>query len=129
MTLLWGFPGVSGVTVRLMRVLRLEDDQTSTRASSRWAGVRRRGHFDWEYMSEGKGLRPASARLQRYAPALESLPLLVVCRMFAASAIVLQMDYKTLPLRWGRVWVGMMLAQWPRFSVYEPLRPFTRKRE
>ena len=38
-----------------------------------------RGCFGWEYKSRGKDLKAAIAQLQRYAPALENPPLLVVC--------------------------------------------------
>jgi hypothetical protein len=41
--------------------------------------VCKRGCFGWECKSKGKDLKAAYAQLQRYAPALENPPLLVVC--------------------------------------------------
>jgi len=41
--------------------------------------VWKHGCFGWEYKSRGRDLRAAYAQLQRYAPALENPPLLIVC--------------------------------------------------
>ena len=56
-----------------------EKGATKTTGGEGWADVWKRGCFDWEYKSRGKDLRAAFAQLQRYAPALENPPLLVVC--------------------------------------------------
>jgi type II restriction/modification system DNA methylase subunit YeeA len=56
-----------------------EKGATKTTGSEGWADVWRRGCFGWEYKSKGKDLKAAFAQLQRYAPALENPPLLVVC--------------------------------------------------
>ncbi|MBV8336975.1 MAG: class I SAM-dependent DNA methyltransferase, partial [Alphaproteobacteria bacterium] len=56
-----------------------EKGATKTTGGEGWADVWKRGHFGWEYKSKGKDLRAAFAQLQRYAPALENPPLLVVC--------------------------------------------------
>ena len=57
----------------------IEKGATKTTGSEGWADVWRRGCFGWEYKSKGKDLRAAYAQLQRYAPALENPPLLIVC--------------------------------------------------
>lgn len=46
-----------------------------------WADVWRKGCFAWEYKGKQKNLEAAFAQLQRYAPALENPPLLVVSDM------------------------------------------------
>jgi hypothetical protein len=46
-----------------------------------WADVWRKKHFAWEYKGKRKDLDAAYAQLQRYAPALENPPLLVVSDM------------------------------------------------
>jgi hypothetical protein len=56
-----------------------EKGATKTTGGEGWADVWKRGCFGWEYKSRGKDLRAAFAQLQRYAPALENPPLLVVC--------------------------------------------------
>jgi type II restriction/modification system DNA methylase subunit YeeA len=56
-----------------------EKGATKTTGGEGWADVWKRGCFGWEYKSRGKDLRAAYAQLQRYAPALENPPLLVVC--------------------------------------------------
>jgi hypothetical protein len=56
-----------------------EKGATKTTSGEGWADVWKRGCFGWEYKSKGKDLRAAFAQLQRYAPALENPPLLVVC--------------------------------------------------
>jgi len=56
-----------------------EKGATKTTGGDGWADVWKRGHFAWEYKSKGKDLRAAYAQLQRYAPALENPPLLIVC--------------------------------------------------
>lgn len=56
-----------------------EKGATKTTGGEGWADVWRRGCFGWEYKSRGKDLRAAYAQLQRYAPALENPPLLIVC--------------------------------------------------
>ena len=56
-----------------------EKGATKTTGGEGWADVWRRGCFGWEYKSKGKDLKAAFAQLQRYAPALENPPLLVVC--------------------------------------------------
>ena len=43
-----------------------------------WADVWMRAHFGWEYKGKGRNLDAAFAQLQRYAPALENPPLLIV---------------------------------------------------
>jgi len=43
-----------------------------------WADVWKRGFFAWEYKSKGKNLATALMQLQRYSPALDNPPLLVV---------------------------------------------------
>jgi type II restriction/modification system DNA methylase subunit YeeA len=52
---------------------------TKTTGGEGWADVWKRERFGWEYKSKGKDLRAAFAQLQRYAPALENPPLLIVC--------------------------------------------------
>ena len=56
-----------------------EKGATKTTGGEGWADVWKRGCFGWEYKSRGKDLRAAYAHLQRYAPALENPPLLIVC--------------------------------------------------
>jgi type II restriction/modification system DNA methylase subunit YeeA len=56
-----------------------EKGATKTTGGEGWADVWKRGCFGWEYKSRGKDLKAAYAQLQRYAPALENPPLLVVC--------------------------------------------------
>jgi hypothetical protein len=56
-----------------------EKGATKTTGGEGWADVWKRGCFGWEYKSKGKDLRAAYAQLQRYAPALENPPLLIVC--------------------------------------------------
>jgi type II restriction/modification system DNA methylase subunit YeeA len=56
-----------------------EKGATKTTGGEGWADVWKRGCFGWEYKSKGKDLKAAFAQLQRYAPALENPPLLVVC--------------------------------------------------
>ena len=46
-----------------------------------WADVWKRGHFAWEYKSQGKDLDAAFQQLRQYALALENPPLLVVSDM------------------------------------------------
>ena len=60
-----------------------EKGATKTTGGEGWADVWKRGCFGWEYKSRGKDLKAAYAQLQRYAPALENPPLLVVCDMDA----------------------------------------------
>jgi type II restriction/modification system DNA methylase subunit YeeA len=55
-----------------------EKGATKTTGGEGWADVWRRGCFGWEYKSKGKDLKAAYAQLQRYAPALENPPLLIV---------------------------------------------------
>ena len=43
-----------------------------------WADVWKRGHFAWEYKSQGKDLDAAFQQLRQYALALENPPLLIV---------------------------------------------------
>jgi type II restriction/modification system DNA methylase subunit YeeA len=56
-----------------------EKGATKTTGGEGWADVWKRGCFGWEYKSKGKDLKAAFAQLQRYAPALENPPLLIVC--------------------------------------------------
>src|SRR5215831_12692474 len=56
-----------------------EKGATKTTGGEGWADVWKRGRFGWEYKSRGKDLRAAYAQLQRYAPALENPPLLIIC--------------------------------------------------
>jgi hypothetical protein len=56
-----------------------EKGATKTTGGEGWADVWKRERFGWEYKSKGKDLRAAFAQLQRYAPALENPPLLIVC--------------------------------------------------
>ena len=58
-----------------------EKGVTKTTGGSGWADVWKRGHFAWEYKGPHKDLTAAYAQLQRYAPALENPPLLVVSDM------------------------------------------------
>ncbi len=44
----------------------------------RWADVWKRGHFAWEYKSQGKDLDAAFQQLRQYASALDNPPLLIV---------------------------------------------------
>ena len=46
-----------------------------------WADVWKRGHFAWEYKSQGKDLDAAFQQLRQYALALENPPLLIVSDM------------------------------------------------
>jgi type II restriction/modification system DNA methylase subunit YeeA len=46
-----------------------------------WADVWKREFFGWEYKGKGRNLDAAFAQLQRYAPALENPPLLIVSDM------------------------------------------------
>ena len=46
-----------------------------------WADVWKRGHFAWEYKSQGKNLDAAFQQLRQYALALENPPLLIVSDM------------------------------------------------
>ena len=46
-----------------------------------WADVWRKGYFAWEYKGKRKSLVEAYKQLQRYAPALENPPLLIVSDM------------------------------------------------
>ena len=46
-----------------------------------WADVWKRGHFAWEYKSQGKDLDTAFQQLRQYALALENPPLLIVSDM------------------------------------------------
>ena len=46
-----------------------------------WADVWKRGHFAWEYKSQGKDLHAAFQQLRQYALALENPPLLIVSDM------------------------------------------------
>jgi hypothetical protein len=55
-----------------------EKGATKTTGGEGWADVWKRGCFGWEYKRKGKNLREAFAQLQRYAPALENPPLLIV---------------------------------------------------
>jgi hypothetical protein len=55
-----------------------ERGATKTTGGEGWADVWKRGCFGWEYKGKGKDLRAAYAQLQRYAPALENPPLLIV---------------------------------------------------
>ena len=43
-----------------------------------WADVWKRGHFAWEYKTQGKDLDAAFQQLRQYALALENTPLLIV---------------------------------------------------
>jgi len=56
-----------------------EKGATKTTGGEGWADVWKRGCFGWEYKSKGKDLKAAYAQLQRYAPALDNPPLLIVC--------------------------------------------------
>jgi hypothetical protein len=56
-----------------------EKGATKTTGGEGWADVWKRGYFGWEYKSKGRDLRAAYTQLQRYAPALENPPLLIVC--------------------------------------------------
>ncbi len=56
-----------------------EKGAMKTTGGEGWADVWKRERFGWEYKSKGKDLRAAFAQLQRYAPALENPPLLIVC--------------------------------------------------
>jgi type II restriction/modification system DNA methylase subunit YeeA len=56
-----------------------EKGATKTTGGEGWADVWKRECFGWEHKSKGKDLRAAFAQLQRYAPALENPPLLIVC--------------------------------------------------
>ncbi len=46
-----------------------------------WADVWKRGHFAWEYKSQGRDLDAAFQQLRQYALALENPPLLIVSDM------------------------------------------------
>jgi type II restriction/modification system DNA methylase subunit YeeA len=56
-----------------------EKGATKTTGGEGWADVWKRGCFGWEYKGKGKDLKAAYAQLQRYAPALDNPPLLIVC--------------------------------------------------
>ena len=58
-----------------------EKGATKTTGGEGWADVWMRQHFGWEYKGKGKDLNAAYAQLQRYAPALENPPLLIVSDM------------------------------------------------
>ena len=58
-----------------------EKGATKTTGGDGWADVWMRKHFGWEYKGKGKDLNAAFAQLQRYAPALENPPLLIVSDM------------------------------------------------
>jgi hypothetical protein len=58
-----------------------EKGATKTTGGEGWADVWMREHFGWEYKGKGKDLTAAFAQLQRYAPALENPPLLIVSDM------------------------------------------------
>jgi len=58
-----------------------EKGATKTTGGDGWADVWMRKHFGWEYKGKGKDLNAAYAQLQRYAPALENPPLLIVSDM------------------------------------------------
>lgn len=58
-----------------------EKGATKTTGGDGWADVWMKGHFGWEYKGKGKDLTAAYAQLQRYAPALENPPLLIVSDM------------------------------------------------
>lgn len=58
-----------------------EKGATKTTGGDGWADVWMRAHFGWEYKGKGKDLNAAYAQLQRYAPALENPPLLIVSDM------------------------------------------------
>lgn len=58
-----------------------EKGATKTTGGDGWADVWMRQHFGWEYKGKGKDLTAAYAQLQRYAPALENPPLLIVSDM------------------------------------------------
>lgn len=58
-----------------------EKGATKTTGGDGWADVWKRQHFGWEYKGKGKDLNAAYAQLQRYAPALENPPLLIVSDM------------------------------------------------
>lgn len=58
-----------------------ERGATKTTGGEGWADVWKRGHFAWEYKGKHKDLTAAFAQLQRYSPALENPPLLIVCDM------------------------------------------------
>lgn len=58
-----------------------EKGATKTTGGDGWADVWKRKHFGWEYKGKGKDLTAAFAQLQRYAPALENPPLLIVSDM------------------------------------------------
>jgi len=58
-----------------------EKGVTKTTGSKGWADVWKKNCFAWEYKGPHKDLTAAYAQLQRYAPALENPPLLVVSDM------------------------------------------------
>lgn len=58
-----------------------ERGTTKSGGGKGWADVWRKGHFAWEYKGKHKDLGIALAQLQRYAPALQNPPLLVVSDM------------------------------------------------
>jgi hypothetical protein len=58
-----------------------ERGASRTDGGTGWADVWRKGHFAWEYKGKHKDLNNAFAQLQRYAPALDNPPLLVVSDM------------------------------------------------
>jgi len=58
-----------------------EKGATKTTGGNGWADVWKRKHFGWEYKGKGRNLDAAYAQLQRYAPALENPPLLIVSDM------------------------------------------------
>lgn len=58
-----------------------EKGAAKTTGGEGWADVWMRQHFGWEYKGKGRDLNAAYAQLQRYAPALENPPLLIVSDM------------------------------------------------
>jgi type II restriction/modification system DNA methylase subunit YeeA len=58
-----------------------EKGATKVGGGDGWADVWKRGHFGWEYKGKRKNLEEAHKQLQRYAPALENPPLLIVSDM------------------------------------------------
>lgn len=58
-----------------------EKGATKVGGGDGWADVWKRGCFGWEYKGKRKNLEEAHKQLQRYAPALENPPLLIVSDM------------------------------------------------
>lgn len=58
-----------------------EKGATKTTGGEGWADVWKRQHFGWEYKGKRRDLNAAYVQLQRYAPALENPPLLIVSDM------------------------------------------------